>query len=129
MLDAAMARHYAASSNEEFYTGGGPAVFHNFDEIEDHETPTVTEAFERSINLAFIRLMRDLTRYYIAKAVTSKEMLDPKNAARTEYLARLPTPRVGNTSTTSTPIITGSAQTERSRCSLVGRDRPQIDWR
>ena len=88
MLDAAMARHYSASPDEEFYTGGGPAVFHNFDEIEDHETPTVTEAFERSINLAFIRLMRDLTRYYIAKAVTSKEMLDPKNAARTEYLAR-----------------------------------------
>jgi len=64
MLDAAMHRRYPASPAEAFFTGGGVHVFHNFESWEDLENPTVEEAFEHSINLAFIRLMRDVIKHY-----------------------------------------------------------------
>jgi membrane peptidoglycan carboxypeptidase len=66
MLDAALQRRYSASPSEEFFTGGGIHVFHNFDPLEDDEIPTVEQAFEHSINLAFVRLMRDVIRHYEA---------------------------------------------------------------
>jgi membrane peptidoglycan carboxypeptidase len=66
MLDAAMQRRYSASPSEEFFTGGGIHVFHNFDPLEDDEIPTVEQAFEHSINLAFVRVMRDVIRHYEA---------------------------------------------------------------
>jgi membrane peptidoglycan carboxypeptidase len=50
-----------------FFTGGGDQVFRNFDKSEDHLNPTVEQAFTLSINLSFIRLLRDLTRYYSAQ--------------------------------------------------------------
>ena len=64
MLDAAMQRRYSASPAQEFFTGSGIHVFHNFDPEEDYEIPTVEQAFERSINLAFVRLMREVIRHY-----------------------------------------------------------------
>ena len=66
MLDAAMQRRYSASPNEAFFTNGGTHVFHNFEKTEDGEAPTVEDAFRRSINLAFVRLLRDISHYYIA---------------------------------------------------------------
>ena len=66
MLDAAMQRRYSASPFEEFFTGGGIHVFHNFEPFEDSEIPTVEQAFEHSINLAFVRLMREVIRHYEA---------------------------------------------------------------
>ncbi len=66
MLDAAMQRRYSASPFEEFFTGGGLHVFHNFEPLENSEIPTIKQAFERSINLAFVRLMRDVIRHYEA---------------------------------------------------------------
>jgi membrane peptidoglycan carboxypeptidase len=66
MLDAALQRRYSASPFEEFFTGGGIHVFHNFEPSEDIEIPTVAQAFARSINLAFVRLMRDVIRHYEA---------------------------------------------------------------
>ena len=66
MLDAAMQRRYSASPFEEFFTGGGIHIFHNFEPFEDSEIPTVEQAFEHSINLAFVRLMREVIRHYEA---------------------------------------------------------------
>jgi membrane peptidoglycan carboxypeptidase len=66
MLQAAMLRRYSASPAEEFFTGGGIHVFHNFERSEDSENPTIEQAFARSINLTFVRLMRDVIRHYEA---------------------------------------------------------------
>ncbi|MGH7123662.1 MAG: transglycosylase domain-containing protein, partial [Stellaceae bacterium] len=66
LLDAAMLRRYSGDPTEVFFTGGGQEVFHNFEKSEDHQVPTVFEAFEHSINLAFIRIMRDVVHYYTA---------------------------------------------------------------
>jgi len=63
-LEAAMHRHYSASPDETFFTGGGIHVFHNFEPWEDSKNPTVEEAFANSINLAFVRLLRDVVQHY-----------------------------------------------------------------
>ncbi|HZR36199.1 MAG TPA: transglycosylase domain-containing protein, partial [Nevskia sp.] len=88
MLDAAMLRRYSASPHRSFFTGGGAHVFHNFKKFEDAENPTVQDALERSINLAFIRLMRDITRYYIAQEgdTVRRLLADSDDPARQDYL-------------------------------------------
>ena len=89
MLDAAMQRKYSANPGQEFFTAGGAHVFHNFEKWEDHTQPTVEVAFENSINLAFIRLMRDITQYFVGQDVEAARMMaDPQDAARETYLRR-----------------------------------------
>jgi membrane peptidoglycan carboxypeptidase len=89
MLEAAMQRRYSASPSEQFFTGGGIHVFHNFERPEDKQTPTVEQAFERSINLAFVRLMRDVIQHYEAEFGAHDEVLsDPDGAVREELLRR-----------------------------------------
>lgn len=67
LLDEAMERIYSASPHEAFYTGGGIHRFSNFDRTYDHRSVSLNEAFRHSINLVFIRLMRDIVRYEIAR--------------------------------------------------------------
>ncbi|TMH74373.1 MAG: glycosyl transferase family 51, partial [Betaproteobacteria bacterium] len=89
MLDAAMQRRYPANPSEEFFTGGGVHVFHNFERSEDRETPTVEQAFEHSINLAFVRLLRDVIRHYEADLGAREEVLtSAANPLREDLLRR-----------------------------------------
>ncbi|HUL65461.1 MAG TPA: transglycosylase domain-containing protein [Burkholderiaceae bacterium] len=71
MLDAAMQRTYSASPYEAFFTGGGMQRFENFEPEDNGRVLTVREGFKRSVNLVFIRLMRDVVNHVIA------EMTDP----------------------------------------------------
>jgi membrane peptidoglycan carboxypeptidase len=88
MLDAAMQRrHSAAPAN--FFTNGGMHPFHNFEDWEDAARPTVEEAFENSINLAFVRLMREIREYFIAQNQdAARIMADPHDEVREAYLHR-----------------------------------------
>lgn len=88
MLDAAMQRKYSAGAGEAFFTGGGMHVFHNFDKSENYEKPTVAVAIARSINLAFIRIMRDIERYYIAEGQLQTRAIQADVNARQQYLTR-----------------------------------------
>ena len=63
MLDAAVERKYSASPGETFYTGGGAQSFSNFDKSDNGRILTVREAFQHSVNLVFVRLMRDIVHY------------------------------------------------------------------
>lgn len=65
MLEAALNRQYSASPAEGFFTAGGLHYFANFESSDDEQILTVGEAFQQSVNLVFIRLMRDIERYYI----------------------------------------------------------------
>ncbi len=67
MLQAALDRTYSGSTAEGFFTAGGLQSFGNFESFENDWTPTVRQAFEQSVNLAFIRLMRDIEQYYLAR--------------------------------------------------------------
>jgi membrane peptidoglycan carboxypeptidase len=66
-LGLALDRKYSASPGEVFFTGGGAHVFNNFDSKDDGQFLPLRDAFRRSTNLVFIRLMRDLVRYHQAR--------------------------------------------------------------
>jgi membrane peptidoglycan carboxypeptidase len=89
MLGAALDRKYSASPGEAFFTGGGLHVFHNFRKEDNGRLPTLRDAIRESINLPFIRLMRDLVRYTTYSGPTnSAELLkDDRDPRRQEYLA------------------------------------------
>ncbi|MDE2398181.1 MAG: transglycosylase domain-containing protein [Burkholderiales bacterium] len=90
MLEAAMERSYSADPGEGFFTGGGLHHFVNFEASEDSQRFTVREALAQSVNLVFIRLMRDVVRHVMAAdAASDAELLgDRDNPQRREYLAR-----------------------------------------
>ncbi len=89
MLDAAMQRHYSGAPGS-FFTGGGTQGFGNFDSSENAGNPTVEEAFQHSINLAFVRLLHDIASYEtVASGVEVDKLLaDPDNPQREAYLHR-----------------------------------------
>ncbi|MEX2208146.1 MAG: transglycosylase domain-containing protein [Myxococcota bacterium] len=90
LLDAALARRYSANPWETFYTGGGEHHFGNFNKDDDEKEMSVRSAFTLSVNLIFIRLMRDVVNYYIHQAPGSSAALlkDPKDPRREQYLKR-----------------------------------------
>ena len=89
MLGAALDRKYSASPGEAFFTGGGLHVFHNFRKEDNGRMPTLRDALRESINLPFIRLMRDLVRYttYSGPNNSSELLKDDRDPRRQEYLA------------------------------------------
>jgi membrane peptidoglycan carboxypeptidase len=90
LLQAAMERRYSASPWEVFFTGGGQHTFHNFRKEDNGSNPTVREALLKSINLPFIRLMRDLVRYSTYQTAGSPVALlgNDRDPRRPQYLTR-----------------------------------------
>lgn len=89
MLTAALDRKYSASPGENFFTGGGMHHFNNFRREDNERNPTLREALRESINLPFIRLMRDLVRYVTYQGPNNSAVLmkDDSDPRRQEYLA------------------------------------------
>ena len=90
MLESAMQRRYSGSPHEGFFTGGGLHHFENFEPEDNPRTMSVRDALTRSVNLVFIRLMRDVVHHVMASgegesAVLLDDLSDPR---RREYLAR-----------------------------------------
>ncbi len=86
MLEAAVERTYSASPGETFYTGGGAQSFSNFEKSDNGRVLTVREAFQHSVNLVFVRLMRDIVHYEMVQAAgPSAHWLDDP-ALRRHYL-------------------------------------------
>lgn len=90
MLDDALERRYSASPYEDFFTGGGVHRFNNFNKDDNKRLPSLKVAMRESINLPFVRLMRDLVRYSLYQSPNNSAALlkndhDPRRA---EYLAR-----------------------------------------
>ncbi|WP_426195859.1 transglycosylase domain-containing protein [Massilia sp. DWR3-1-1] len=90
MLDAAMDRTYSGNPGEGFFTGGGLHHFGNFSKLDDARILTVHQALQNSTNLVFVRLMRDVVRYYMFQLPGSSAALlaDADDPRRAEYLAR-----------------------------------------
>jgi len=89
MLDAALERRYSASPAERFFTGAGMHRFGNFRREDDGRLPTMREALQESINLPFVRLMRDLVSYSTYQTSNGAELLrSDDNPERREYLQR-----------------------------------------
>ena len=75
MLDKAMSRQYPASPDEHFLTGGSIHTFSNFQSSDDERLVTVAEALQNSINLPFVRLMRDIVTCTSARQWKERENL------------------------------------------------------
>ncbi|MBL0607615.1 penicillin-binding protein [Aeromonas caviae] len=89
MLEAALDRKYSASPYEGFFTGGGMHTFNNFRKEDNGRIPPIRDALRESINLPFVRLMRDIVRYSLYKEGNRAQLLkDDRDPRRTEYLAK-----------------------------------------
>ncbi|MHB9102010.1 MAG: transglycosylase domain-containing protein [Sulfuricella sp.] len=88
MLDAAMERRYSASPHQQFFTGGGVHVFHNFKHEDDGRIMSVRQATRFSVNLVYIRLMRDIVRYTMFQTPGANILKDMDDPQRQEYLKR-----------------------------------------
>ena len=88
ILSAAMERDYSASPNEGFVTGGGLHIFHNYNPDDNGRKMTVREAFAHSVNLPFIRIMRDLVNHQItlAEPKAARILDDADHPLRRAYL-------------------------------------------
>jgi len=88
MLDTAVERKYSASPGETFYTGGGAQTFNNFESDDNSRILTVHRAFQHSVNLVFVRLMRDIVHYEMVQTTgpSAQWLGDPE--MRKMYLTR-----------------------------------------
>lgn len=89
MLEAAMDRRFSASPDEPFFTGGGLHSFHNFNRKDDARQPSLREAMQASINLPFVRLLREIVRYTMVQGPgdTARLLEDHLDPRRDTYLA------------------------------------------
>lgn len=71
MLDASLERTYSANPEERFFTGGGLHTFGNFSKTDNFKIHTLKTALYNSVNLVFIRLMRDMVYYHIFERIGS----------------------------------------------------------
>lgn len=90
VLEASMGRTYSANPGERFFTGGGLHTFNNFKKEDNGRTMDVWEATRQSVNLVYIRMMRDIANYYTYRdAENIGRILDDKDdESRKTYLAR-----------------------------------------
>lgn len=89
LLDSGMERQYSANPEEVFFTGGGVHTFVNFKREDNGKVVTVQEALRHSINLPFIRLIRDVLKYYMAELTDNENSkTDNKESRRKKYLAK-----------------------------------------
>ncbi|MDO9194197.1 MAG: glycosyl transferase family 51, partial [Undibacterium sp.] len=90
MLNAAMERSYSADVSEGFFTGGGMHYFGNFKKEDNGRILTVRESLRHSVNLPFVRLMRDVVRFYMFQTPGSSANLlaDADDPRRADYLSR-----------------------------------------
>lgn len=90
MLNAALERRYSASPGEGFFTGGGLHHFDNFNRDDDGKVMSVRDGLRNSVNLVFIRLMRDIVSHYmfLTPGSSARLLQDASDPRRAAYLAR-----------------------------------------
>jgi hypothetical protein len=90
MLEAGLNRQYSANPRSSFFTGGGLHYFENFDKKDNSRTMSVREGFKFSVNLVFVRLIRDIVDYYIALIPNASaiEKNTVTGSLHAEYLTR-----------------------------------------
>lgn len=89
LLNQALDRRFSASPGEYFFTGGGLHHFNNFDKSEDSKIMSIRDALRDSVNLVFIRLMREIAYHHLYKPEGLARWLEnPDDPRHKEYLAR-----------------------------------------
>lgn len=126
-LNAAIERKFSASPHEAFFTGGGLHRFVNFNKEDDKRMTTVREALRQSINLPFIRLMREVVEYYIIEVQNGTDVRkDPKHPLRQQYLVRFVDQEGSEFLSRFYRLHAGKSQEESLRL-LAIRSRPTVN--
>lgn len=91
LLEAAMERKYSGNPGEIFFTGGGQHTFVNFNKADNGRIMTLYEGTRNSVNLVYIRLIRDLVYYHLARLdIDARSVLeDPNHPKRKELLMEI----------------------------------------
>ena len=88
MLKAALDQKYSASAGGYFITGGGIHRFSNFNKDYNAYNLPVWRATQKSVNLVFIRMMRDIVWHYRWDKAPPEILQDRSHPMRPEYLMR-----------------------------------------
>jgi membrane peptidoglycan carboxypeptidase len=74
-----------------FFTGGGAHVFANFEKEENGRSYTLRDGLAHSVNLVYIRLMRDLVRFHEARLAYNPDTIlnDLDNPVRLRMLGEI----------------------------------------
>lgn len=88
LLAASLERRYSASTGEPFFTGGAWRRFRNASDRFEGERLSVREGFRHSVNLVFVRLLRDLRRHALAEEGVDPERVLGDASLRRRYLER-----------------------------------------
>ena len=85
-----MSRTYSANPQERFVTGGGVQSFTNFDNTYNQAVLDVWTSFRQSVNLPFVRMMREVVNHYMYRVPgsTAHVLEERGTPLRQEYLAR-----------------------------------------
>jgi membrane peptidoglycan carboxypeptidase len=87
LLNLALERTYSSSAGEAFFTGGGLHTFSNFSKSDGGKNMTVRTALNHSVNLVFIRMMRELVYHHLYRPEGIARWLEsPDSPKRKEYL-------------------------------------------
>jgi membrane peptidoglycan carboxypeptidase len=91
LLDQALDRQYSGNPGEVFFTGGGAHVFANFEKEENGRSYPLRDGLAHSVNLVYIRLMRDLVRFHEARLPYNAETIlnDPDDPVRQRMLSEI----------------------------------------
>ena len=89
ILQAALERRFSAGPGEAFFTGGGIHTFANFNKDDNGRIMSVRVALQESVNLVFIRLMREVVYYHLYQPDGIARWMDSENSdKRRQYLER-----------------------------------------
>jgi membrane peptidoglycan carboxypeptidase len=90
-LQQGLHRKYSANPGEVFFTGGGAHTFSNYDPKENGRIYSVRDGLIHSVNLVYIRLMRDLVRFHAARLPYDAEAVlsDPDDPVRHRLLGEI----------------------------------------
>lgn len=91
LLEAALDRRYPANPRERFRVAGGSERYRNLGRADDRRKLTVRDAFRRSVNLPFVRMLRDVIEHLVesdpASAALAADPGDPRRRALLERYA------------------------------------------
>ncbi len=89
LLNKALDKTYSANPSEYFFTGGGLHHFNNFTPDENGKVMSIRDALRDSVNLVFIRLMREIVYHHLYKPEGIASWLDSdESPKRQEYLQK-----------------------------------------
>src|SRR5438094_2626046 len=91
LLDKSLDHEYSGNPGEVFFTGGGAHVFANFEKEENGGMFTLRDGLAHSVNLVYVRLMRDLVRFHEARLPYNAEAVlnDAENPVRLRMLSEV----------------------------------------